>query len=65
VLSTDPIFTGPGDLTTGIIYESFANVPEPATWALLTLAAAGVSGRGYYLRRRRLEAEGPCPADEN
>ena len=57
---------GPGDLTTGIFYDSFATVPEPGTWALFTLAAAGVSGRGYYLRRRRrLEQEEAGAAEEN
>src|SRR5262249_2318306 len=63
VLSTDPLFAGPGDLTTGAFYDSFASVPEPGIWGLMTLAGAGVGGRGYYVFRRRGREQEEAVAD--
>ncbi len=63
VLSTDSIFAGQGDLTTGVTYESFAHVPEPGACALVALAGAGLAGGGWHVRRRRLQEQdlpSPC-----
>lgn len=53
IISTDPLFAGPGDLTSGVTYESFASVPEPGTWAMIGLVSVGAIGSGYYVRRER------------
>lgn len=57
VLSTDPIFAGQGDLTTGVTYDSFASVPEPGACLLVALAAAGLAAGGRYARSRRLQEQ--------
>lgn len=57
LLSTDPIFAGPGDLTSGALYSSFA-VPEPATWVGLGLAVLGTLGYGIYRWRTNHLIEG-------
>lgn len=53
VISTDPLFAGPGDLTSGVTYDSFASVPEPSTWAFLCLTVCGVCGGAYCVQRKR------------
>ncbi|HQR09608.1 MAG TPA: PEP-CTERM sorting domain-containing protein [Gemmatales bacterium] len=60
VISTDPLFAGPGDLTTGVTYDSFASVPEPGTWAMIGLAALGSIGSRFYVLRRRRKQEEMC-----
>ncbi|MFO0815559.1 MAG: hypothetical protein U0796_20265 [Gemmatales bacterium] len=53
VISTDPLFAGPGDLTSGVNYDSFASVPEPGTWAMIGVTALGGTGCIWHIRRRR------------